>query len=85
MDIRTRSSEGGGMTAEITSSRYLDILRLFKERRRKAVDQLAHDDEFTSAAQLADIQLVISAIEAVIAEEGTGGPSVYQTRGFTEI
>jgi hypothetical protein len=46
-----------------------DILALFKERRRYTVKQLASDDEHTTAAQLADIQSCIVAIEAVIAED----------------
>jgi hypothetical protein len=47
---------------------FTDLLELFKQRRRDTVRQLAHDDEHTTAATLADIQNCIVAIEAVIAE-----------------
>ncbi|MGO7605552.1 hypothetical protein ACC718_19585 [Rhizobium ruizarguesonis] len=49
-------------------SDYTELLELFKQRRRAFVEQLEHDDEFTTAARLADVQLCIQAIEAVIAE-----------------
>ncbi|MDX8517956.1 hypothetical protein [Mesorhizobium dulcispinae] len=47
---------------------YEELLARFKARRRGHVDQLVQDDEHTTAAVLADIQLCIEAIEAVIEE-----------------
>lgn len=47
---------------------YEDILALFKQRRRNLVDHLEYDDEQETAATLADVQLCIAAIEAVIEE-----------------
>ncbi len=49
-------------------SDYEDILARFKQRRRNLVDQLEHDDERETAATLADVQLCMAAIEAVIEE-----------------
>lgn len=49
-------------------SDYTELLELFKERRRSFVEQLQQDDEFTTASRLADVQLCIQAIEAVIDE-----------------
>ncbi len=45
-------------------SDYEDILARFKQRRRNLVDQIEHE----TAATLADVQLCIAAIEAVIEE-----------------
>jgi hypothetical protein len=53
---------------------FIDLLELFKQRLRDTVRQLAHDDEHTTAATLADIQNCIVAIEAVIAETPPKSP-----------
>lgn len=53
---------------------FTDLIELFKQRRRDTVRQLAHDDEHTTAATLADIQNCIAAIEAVIAEAPPKSP-----------
>jgi hypothetical protein len=49
-------------------SDHADLLDLFKQRRRNLVDQLENDDEFDTASRLADVHLVIQAIEAVMTE-----------------
>jgi len=62
MDRAKTFGEGNGM------SDHSDLLDLFKQRRRQFVDNLAYDDDPKTAARLADIQLVISSIEAVMDE-----------------
>lgn len=64
---------------------HAESLELFKVRRRHYVDQLEYDDDFDTAAKLADIQLVITAIEAVIAEPvpvKTGPRIAYGADGY---
>lgn len=59
-------------------SDYHDLLSLFKQRRRSFVEQLEHDDQFNTASRLADVQLCIQAIEAVMDEppEEKTGPRI---------
>jgi hypothetical protein len=63
------------------SDDFTDLLELFKQRRRNGVRQLAFDDAHATAAELANIQCCIVAIEAVIAE---AKPSPEEVQGFVD-